>query len=110
MYVKKPRDIGKVVKSLYEKQGLEKELVARFLRLDTNDLDSFENGYHVVNAFDLERFCALFCCKLCPDGIDTAEYRDIDIAKPLDELKLEDLETVASRHLETSNLIYTPQI
>lgn len=110
MYVKKPRDIGKVVKSLYERQGLEKELVAKFLRLNTDDLDSFENGYHVVNAFDLERFFALFCCKLCPDGIDTAEYRGLETEKPLEDLKLEDLEKVASKHLKASELIYTPQV
>lgn len=109
MLINKPRDIGKVVKNLYETQGLKRELVAEFLNLDVDELDSFENGYHVVNAFDLERLCALFRCDLCPTGIDMTNYSAIETKKPLNELKVNDLDSVVSRHLKDSRLLYSPQ-
>lgn len=110
MNISRPMDIGIVIRNLYEKHGLKKELIAEFLNLDIGELDSFENGYHFVNAFDLERFCALFGCELCPSGIDTTNYRSLETEKPSDKLDIDDLESIVSKHLEVSNLIYVPQI
>lgn len=88
------KNVGKNIKNLREKSGLNQKQVAEFLDLDQSMISKIEKGERNISASLIEKLANLFCCP-----VSSIVYGDEDltcrVAFRSNLLKKEDLEALS---------------
>lgn len=88
------KNVGKNIKNLREKSGLNQKQVAEFLDLDQSMISKIEKGERNISAEVIDKLANLFCCP-----VSSIVYGDEDltcrVAFRSNLLKKEDLEALS---------------